>query len=178
MASRGARILVSLCGAVLLGACLANGEIATTNDPVLGPKRAFTLFLDGTEWTSLGVTEAQGKLTLEVLVVEHHASQRVGKRGDRAAFEIGGETLTLESGADAPPIATATPYENATQWKRVYPLTPEQAATLARAPLTAARIDVGGQAFVLALRPALAKQFQEDLGVLTQTPPPASSAQR
>jgi hypothetical protein len=162
-------VLVAVVGS--LGACASMGEIHTVQDPFLGPQTGFVIYLDLGGYTAVGVSEAQGKFTLEVLVVQRGVSDLLGHPGDKGQFIVGGKLLTFDNAIEVKPVSNATRYEAFTQWKPVFNLTREEAAQFAAGPLTAVKVWVGDQWFQLELGKLESEKFQSNLAIMTGQAP-------
>jgi hypothetical protein len=144
---------LAVVAVLLTTGCAANGAIITANDPFLGPTRSFARYLDSGHYTAVGMTEAKGKQTVQVLVVERGQAHDVGKPGDVGEFKLGEQTLTLHAKDEAKPVTNATPYEIFTQWIVNFELTPEQLAEFTKEPLVATKVNIGDRFYQLALGP-------------------------
>ncbi len=174
---RSRRWLVPLLASATIGLAgcyfgAGNGVIQVANDPFLGPTKGFVLGLDPFGNTAVSVKEAQGKFTMEVMVVQHGLSATTARAGDKAEFVVGSEVLTLEIAADAAPVVTPNQYGAITQWKLTFHLDDQATARFAKAPLTAIKVNVGGESYQLALQPQQASKFQSNLATMTSSPAP------
>ncbi|MGE0547094.1 MAG: hypothetical protein AB7O24_02920 [Kofleriaceae bacterium] len=151
-----------------------NGQLQVVHDPFLGRRQGFILYLEPEGFTAVGVNEAQGKYTMEVLVVERGMSAAIAPIGSTAQFVVGNKILTLASALEAKPITNATPNTVITQWKLTFHLDRAQASRFAVGPMTAIKTMVGNQEYQLAITPRDAQQIQHNLQVMTS--PPASSS--
>lgn len=142
-----------------IGGCAAAGSdrkpcglVQRVQDPFDGEIERFGVTLDPGGYLAVGMKEVRGARTLIVLTVQRGVGEQVGRVGDPGEFIVGGETLTLPLAKESPPIANARGGAGVfTQWLLEYTLSPEQAARFAAGDMTAARVEVAGQKFQMAL---------------------------
>lgn len=168
-----ASLAVSLPLAAGCGGGMENVQVI--NDPFLGPTRGFVMYLDGGGYTAVSAKEAQGKYTLQVMVVQQGVSGAVAAVGDKTDFLIGKSVVTFENAAAAQPVANQVGYNVITQWQLTFNLDAQQAARFAEGPLNAVKARVGNLEFQLALSPEKAAKVQQNLTIMT-SPAGASSA--
>jgi hypothetical protein len=170
--------------AVLVVAALAPGvsgcgtmeNVQVVNDPFLGPTRGFIMYLDFGGYTGVSVKEAQGKYTLQVMVVQHGVADARAAVGDKTEFLVGGKVITLENAVEAQPVANARQGGAFTQWQLTFNMDAEGARRFAAGPLTAIKAHVGGMEFQMALPATKAVKFQQNLALMTSPPGAAAPA--
>ena len=136
---------------IFVAGCAANGAIITAQDPFAGPTRTFARYLDRGHYTAIGMIDAKGKQTLQVLVVERGQAHQVGRAGDVGEFKLGPSILALHAVGECKPVTNATPYEIFTQWLVSFDLSPEQLLQFAKEPLSAVKVSIGDSSYQLQL---------------------------
>ncbi|MGE0870845.1 MAG: hypothetical protein AB7P03_19920 [Kofleriaceae bacterium] len=169
--NRKTLVLAVMFGLATAFGCMGagNGQLQIVHDPFLGRRQGFILYLDPGGFTAVGVNEAQGKYTMEVLVVERGMSGAIAPIGSTAQFVVGNKILTLASALEAKPITNATPSTVITQWKLTFLLDRAQASRFAIGPMTAIKTMVGNQEYQLEITPRDAQQIQHNLQVMTSS---------
>lgn len=144
------------------------GLITSGNDPFDGPVRSFVQHLDKGRYTAISIKEAKGVYTLTLLMVQRGDSLSIGTVGEKAAFIIGGELLTLELQKEARPIVNVAMGNVFSQWALEFGVTREQVAQFGAAPLTAMKMAIGGQLFQLQLQEPLNTRIQNSARCMAQ----------
>ena len=111
--------------------------------------------------------EAKGNYTLQVMVVQHGVTDAVAAVGDKTDFLVGGKVITLENAVAAAPVANANRATAFTQWQLTFKMDQQQARQFAQGPLSAVKARVGAMEFQVALSPAKAVKFQQNLELMT-----------
>ena len=150
-----------------VGGCASKGSardpcglVRAAHDPFDGPVRAFVVYLDKGQYTAVSVKSAKDAYTLTLLLVQRGDSISIATPGEKAAFIVGGELLTLELQKEARPVANVGGGGVFSQWVLEFPITREQLAQFGAGPLTAMKMSIGGQVFQLQPEAPVAVRIQ------------------
>ena len=154
--------LLLLSVLALATACGGGAAVRSYNDPFEGPTRGYVLYLDRGHLTAIAGREIAGRHELELLFVDRGQHEAVVPAGTLVELMVGGRNLQFVTSNDATPVSNVFGYTVITQWKLVVQLDDEQAAHLARAPLSAIRATIGGQPYVLQLSEGQAQIVQRN----------------
>jgi hypothetical protein len=170
-------VAISLAASLPLAAgCFGMENVQVINDPFLGPTRGFVMYLDLMGYTAVSMKEAQGKYTLQVMVVQPGVANAAAAVGDKAEFLVGTSVLALENAVEAQPVANHVGETVFTQWQLTFKLDAQQAARFAAGPLGAIKAHVGSLEFQLVVSPSKGAKFQQNLAIMTSPPGAAVAA--
>ena len=144
-----AMLFVSALGLSVLG-CFGSGSgVQTLEDPIDGTTHYFVMYLDVGGYTAVSSREVAGKYHLEVMYVANGDRDVSVPPGTPVTFKIGDTLETLETSREALPVTNANESSVFTQWQLKFEPTPDEYDRLSRGPMTAIRVEIGGDTFTL-----------------------------